>query len=290
MATYWYRYFLLTPRNVLRKFRIPVHSPSSVLTWTSRTPSPSSSRAHSRSAWHTVDRERPIPGSPLYPCHSSVLTATIGQVARRTTRCNVLPSDRSATVSRSVPLSRPTTPHTGGRSFSQVPWPRALFARRRGGSSGSVCGTPFFPRILVGLVGLDEVVRQRPARGGGRGAGLDLVPKPQQVRPAGPRFAGQPRGRYPLDEPPQDQQDRGGGAVGPLPGGAGEQIEHPPACLAPVVDDRAPIAAAVDVVGVAAAAATRAGQSVGVEQVEELLVAGLLVHQVEDREVHGVAS
>src|SRR4051794_16394367 len=160
MATYWYRSFLLTPRNVLRRFRIPVHSPSSVLTWTSRTPSPSSSRAHSRSAWHTVDRDRPIPGSPLYPCHSSVLTATIGQVARLTTHRNVSPSDRSVTVSRSVPLSRPTTPQTGGRSFSQVPWPRTLFARHRGGSSGSRCGTPVFLRVLVGLVGLQDLVIQ----------------------------------------------------------------------------------------------------------------------------------
>src|SRR5437764_15441723 len=124
-------------------------------------PSPSSSRAHSRSAWQTVARRRPVPGRPLYPCHSSVLTTAIGQVARLTTRCNVSPSDRSVTVSRRVPLSRPTTPQTGGRSLSQVPWPRTLFARRRGGSSGSLCGTPFFPRVLVGLVGLQHLIIQR---------------------------------------------------------------------------------------------------------------------------------
>ena len=60
--------FNITPRNVLRKFRIPVHSPSSVLTWTSRTPSPSSSRAHSRSAWHTVDRDRPYAAGDASGC------------------------------------------------------------------------------------------------------------------------------------------------------------------------------------------------------------------------------
>src|SRR5262249_4749029 len=42
------------------------------------------------------------------------------------------------------------------------------FARRLGGSRGSGCGTPFFPRVLIRLVGLDEVVRQRRAVGGGR--------------------------------------------------------------------------------------------------------------------------
>ena len=32
------------------------------------------------------------------------------------------------------------------------------------------------------------------------------------------------------------------------------------------------------------------GEPVGVEQVQELLIAGLLVHQVDDREIHGATS
>ena len=39
-----------------------------------------------------------------------------------------------------------------------------------------------------------------------------------------------------------------------------------------------------------AGAAPRAREPLGVEQVEELLAATLLVHQVEDREVHEVGS
>src|SRR3954466_7838427 len=123
-------YFLLTPRNGRRKFRIPVHSPSSVLSWTSRIPSPLSSRAHSPATWQTVACCRPLSGSPLYPPHSSVKTITIGQVARLTTRRSVSPSACSATVNRTWPPSRPTTPQTGGRSFSQVPCPRALLPQR----------------------------------------------------------------------------------------------------------------------------------------------------------------
>src|SRR5512135_584298 len=70
------------------------------------------------------------------------------------------PSECSTTVRRTCPLSRPTTPQTGGRSFSQLPWPGALLARRRGGSSGSRCGTPSFPVVLVRLVGLQDLVIQ----------------------------------------------------------------------------------------------------------------------------------
>src|ERR1019366_3963481 len=154
-------------------------------------PSPSSSRAHSRAAWQTVTRVRPILGSPLYPCHSSVLTVTIGQVARITTCCNVSRSDRSVTVSRSSPLSRPTTPQTGGRSFSQVPWPGILFARRRGGSSGSRCGTPFFPRILVGLVGLQDLVIQWHPVAVPEGQVLQPVPQVQQLRAVALQLTGE---------------------------------------------------------------------------------------------------
>lgn len=54
----------------------------------------------------------------------------------------------------------------GGRSLSYVPRPLRLFARRRGGSSGSGCLRPFFPHVLVQLVGLElvaneAIVRQR---------------------------------------------------------------------------------------------------------------------------------
>src|SRR5262249_5730122 len=85
----------------------------------------------------------------------------------------------------------------------------------------------------------------------------------------------------------EDQEDPRRGAVGPLPGGAGVQVEDPPAVAAPVVDDRGAVAAAMDGVAVAAAAAAGAGESVGMEQGRPPLRAGRLVHQVEDREVHG---
>jgi len=77
--------------------------------------------------------------------------------------------------------------------------------------------------------------------------------------------------------------------MGPLPGGVGEHVEDPTAALAAVIDDRGFGTAAVDVEAVAGVT-TGTGEARGVEQSEELQVAGLLVHQVNDREVHEVSS
>src|SRR5262249_61026455 len=109
-------------------------------------------------------------------------------------------------------------------------------------------------------------------------------------RPAGRQLGGRLGGGGPLGEPAEDQQDLRGAAVGALPGRAGEQVEDPAAAPAPVVDDRGAVAAAVDGGAVATAAAAGASQAAGVEQVQEPLVAGRFVHQVEEREVHGAAS
>jgi hypothetical protein len=152
-----------------------------------------------------------------------------------------------------------------------------------------VCGTPFFPRILVHLVGLGPVVRQRLAVDGGQRTGLDRMPQPQQVLATDPHLAGEFRGGDPLGDAAEDQEDLGGAEVSALPVCSREQIEHPAARLAAVVDDRGVGVTAVDVEALAGTT-PGAGEPLGVEQVEELLAAILLVHQVEDREVHGSGS
>src|SRR5262245_30712315 len=197
-ATYWYRYFLFTPRNVRRKFRSPAHSPSIVFTWTSRTPSPSSSRAHSPAAWQTTARSHPVSATRSYPRQSSVLTTAGGSPASRTTRFSVALSECSSTESRTAPLSRPTTPQTGGRSLSQVPGPGARFPRRRGGSSGSGCGIPFFPRILVHLVGLRHLVVQPALVPEAVRRVLEPVPQREQFLAVAAQFAGKLSGGHPL--------------------------------------------------------------------------------------------
>jgi hypothetical protein len=115
------------------------------------------------------------------------------------------------------------------------------------------------------------------------------VPQPQQMLAADPHLTGEFRGRHPLRDAPEDQEDLAGAEVCTLPGGAGKHVEDPAAVFAAVVDDRRLGAMAMDVQPVPGGA-TGAGQAAGMEQVQELVVATILVHQVEDREVHEVNS
>jgi uncharacterized protein YunC (DUF1805 family) len=148
---------------------------------------------------------------------------------------------------------------------------------------------PFFPRILVHLVGLGVVVRRRRAVGVGQRASLDRMPQPEQMLAADADLTGEFRGGHPLSDAAEDQEDLCGGQMGPLPGGVSEHVEDPATAFAAVIDDRGVGMVAVDVEAVAGTTAG-AGQAFGVEQIEELLAAPLLVHEVDDREVHGVSS
>src|SRR3954451_3121989 len=119
----------------------------------------------------------------------------------------------SITPRRTSPDSRPTTPAIGGRSVAKVPWPRRLLARRRGGSSGSSCGTPFFPRILVHLVGLDDVIVRRVAVQPDPGAVLEPVPEGQQLLAIAAQLAGHLRRGGALGDPAEDHHELGGAAM-----------------------------------------------------------------------------
>jgi uncharacterized protein YunC (DUF1805 family) len=133
------------------------------------------------------------------------------------------------------------------------------------------------------------VVGQRRAVGDGQDAALDLMPQPEHVLATDPDLAGELGRGYSLGDAAEDQEDLGGAEVGPLPRGVGVHVEDPAAALAAVIEDRRLGATAVDVEAVAGVTAG-AGEAFGVEQIEELLAAPLLVHQVDDREVHGASS
>jgi hypothetical protein len=142
---------------------------------------------------------------------------------------------------------------------------------------------------LIHLVGLGVVVRQRCAVGGGQRATLDLMSQPEQMLAADADLASEFGRGYPLSDAAEDQEDLRGAEVGALPGGVSEHVEDPAAALATVIDDGSVGVASVDVEALAGTTAG-AGVALGVEQVEELLAAALLVHQVDDREVHEVGS
>jgi hypothetical protein len=73
--------------------------------------------------------------------------------------------------------------------------------------------------------------------------------------------------------------------VGLVEGGAGEGVEHPAAGVTAVVEDRGAVPP-VDLQAVPGPA-PRAGEPLGVKGINEFLVAGVLVHELGDGEVHG---
>src|SRR5712691_2117811 len=281
---YCCRYSLLTPRNGRMKFRRPVQMPSMVLQSTSRVPSPSSSRAHSRSpgVWHTLAWARPLSGKWLYACHSSVYTVAVACVRSSTKGWRVSRSLWWQTSKRISPLSRPTTPATGGRSLSQVPWPFTLLARRRGGSSGSSCLTPFSPAfwyissasvtVSFKTVGGEMLLNQL----------LNLVTVLQQVRSVDPELARQVLCGHALRHPTQNQNNRGAAVARPVPDRVRKQIVDCATRLTPIVQDWRAMPIMCPLTR-CERMPLRTVQALRVQHRDEVTVAGLLVHQRLDR-------
>src|SRR6516225_3042861 len=166
-----------------------------------------------------------------------------GNVVRSTNPCSVGRFGLWTTSICSSLESRPITPAIGGRSLAQVPRPRNLFARRRGGSPGSVCGMPFFSRILIHLVGLRSGIGQRALRQRRPGALLQLMPQFQQMATATTQLACQSGGRSTLDDAAYDQEELRGGTMGTVQRRVGPGIENPATSPAAVIEDGCPMTA-----------------------------------------------
>lgn len=115
------------------------------------------------------------------------------------------------------------------------------------------------------------------------------MPETEQMLTADSDLAGEFRGGCPLRDAAEDQEDLRGAQVGALPGSVREHVEDPSAGFAAIIDDRGVVVPPVNIQAVAGPT-PGASEPVAVEQIEELLAATLLVHQVEDREVHEVGS
>jgi len=126
---------------------------------------------------------------------------------------------------------------------------------------------PFFPRVLVHLVGLDHLVVQRVAVQTDSGALLESVPEGQQLLAITAQLAGHSRRGGPLSDPAEDHQEWRGAAMGPLQGGPREGVEDPAASAALEVHHGGAMTA-VDPQALPLSAA-RAGQAVRVEQFDE---------------------
>src|SRR5919199_146511 len=279
MATYWLKNHLLTPRNGRRKFRNPGQIPSIVLSWTSRTPSPSSSRAHSRrpDVWQTVGWARPVEARRSYACHSSVLTVASGCVWASTKGCRVARSLWLHTWRRIWPLSRPTMPAIGTRSVSQLPCPRALFARPRGGSRGSGCLWPFSPAFWYSSSA--SVTSSGRGPEGGKALfhqGLDVVAALHQMPAINAQFRSQVLGRGALGNAAQDLDDSRTAVAALGPDGPGKEVEDGATGAAALVHNRG----AMPIMGrLIAGQGVPVGtvQPIRVQGPEQEVIAGLLI-------------
>lgn len=146
---------------------------------------------------------------------------------------------------------------------------------------------PFFPRVLVHLVGLGHGVIQRVAVQSQTRVLLEAVAQLQQMLAVAAQLAGHPGGGLPRGHAVQDQQELGGAAVRPLQEGAGPGVEDAAAVTALILQDRLPVAA-VDPQAVRLTA-PRTGQPLRVQEFDQFAVAGVLIHEVDQGEIHGGA-
>jgi hypothetical protein len=102
---------------------------------------------------------------------------------------------------------------------------------------------PFFPRILIHLVRLDDGVTERVAVQPSPRVLLEAVPQLQEVLTVAAQLTGHLGRGLTRGDAVEDQQDLTGSAVCPLKDGPGPGIEHAPASTALVLQDRLPVAA-----------------------------------------------
>jgi hypothetical protein len=122
---------------------------------------------------------------------------------------------------------------------------------------------PFFPRILVQLVGFDHSVAQGVAVQPEPCVLLEAVPQLQEVLAVAPQLAGHLGRGLARRDAVEDQHQLRGAAMRPLQDGPGPGVEDAAAVAALVVQDRLPVAV-VDPQSLPLAT-RRAGQAVGVE-------------------------
>jgi hypothetical protein len=114
------------------------------------------------------------------------------------------------------------------------------------------------------------------------------MPQFQKISSAALQLPSQLGGGHTLGETPEDEDQQRGTILGPLKHGPGPGIEDPPARQAAIIEDRFPVVPMDDKPLMSPTARTL--QSLGVDEVEEEAIAGVLIHEGLDRKVHGSVS
>jgi hypothetical protein len=111
------------------------------------------------------------------------------------------------------------------------------------------------------------------------------MPQVQEFRAVAAQLAGQLGGGDALGEAAEDQDQFARPALDAAQGGIGERVEDAMAVAAAEVQDRVAAPTVNDEAIVAMAAG--ADQAIGVQPVDELGIARLFIHQIDDWEIHG---
>jgi hypothetical protein len=114
------------------------------------------------------------------------------------------------------------------------------------------------------------------------------MPEFQQVPAAALQLPRQLSGGHALGETPEDEHQHRGTVVGPLEHGPSPGVEDPSTGRAAIVKDGFPVVA-MDEESLASVAAGTL-QPLGMDERQEELIAGVLIHKGVDREVHGSVS
>ena len=283
-AHIWCRNHLLTPRNGRRQFRTPVQIPSSVLVWTSRMPSPASSRAHSRwpGGWQTGAGDGPGAGNGSYARPAPGLPVASARVWASpqggTGACTAL-AHLEANLAAYPPH------HAGNRHPSCLPGavPRVLCARRRGRSAGAQGLRPGSSACWYRASASATASGRGPAGGKTSASNLAALPPRQHMPTIQAQFLGQVLGRDALGTAPQDlYNDRAWGA-GFGPDRPGTELADGATAAAAVVDRRT-----VPVVGrLVVRQPMRVGpvHPVRMADLEQQGVAGLVIKQIIERKL-----
>ncbi len=145
-----------------------------------------------------------------------------------------------------------------------------------------------FSGILIHLIRFHFRVVQGPPIQAGLGSGLIFMSQLEQISPAATQLPSELGSGHPLGETPDDEDQHRGTIMGPLEHGPGPSVEDTSTRRATIVEDGFTIVAVDEELMPNSAAGTV--QSLGMEQVEEELVASVLIQKRLDRKVHGWGS
>src|SRR3990172_8249550 len=125
----------------------------------------------------------------------------------------------------------------GGRSLSMVPIPRRLLARRRGGSSGSSCFSPFFC-ILKHFICLGHLIWQRVSQLVLQAKLLNSMSPIKKCAIVQFQLLSQLQSGSALHKAPHYKHNRPAVVVCPCPDRVGKYVVHVPAFSTAIVNHR----------------------------------------------------